>query len=144
MSRYVGAEPVLAWQRVRLIPSVGAGACARPDPTTAISRSRLPSERTVVAQVYRGGRPYPAGYAARLTPYEVRTREFAAHRRGVDPVEVREFQARVADELGMLNETVRLLSRENDRLGRALRDWQTMHARECRPPHEQHPNSGHW
>ncbi|MET8086478.1 DivIVA domain-containing protein [Micromonospora sp. NPDC005237] len=97
-----------------------------------------------MAQVYRGGRTYPAGYAARLTPYEVRTREFAAHRRGVDPVEVREFQARVADELGMLNETVRLLSRENDRLGRALRDWQTMHAQECRPPHEQHPNSGHW
>ncbi|MFI7520187.1 DivIVA domain-containing protein [Micromonospora globbae] len=91
-----------------------------------------------MAQVYRGGRPYPAGYPGRLTPHEVRTREFAACRRGVDPVEVREFQARVADELAALNETVRLLAEENDRIKRALRDWQTMHARECRP------NEGYW
>ncbi|MEW2378825.1 cell division protein DivIVA [Micromonospora sp. NPDC047812] len=74
----------------------------------------------------------------------MRTREFAARRRGVDPVEVREFQARVSDELAMLNETVRLLTQENDRIRRALRDWQTMHARECRPPEEHHRNSGHW
>jgi DivIVA domain-containing protein len=79
-----------------------------------------------------------------MTPHEVRTREFTARRRGVDPVEVREFQARVADELAMLNETVRLLSQENDRIRRALRDWQTMHARECRPPQEYHHNPGHW
>ncbi|MFY1594285.1 DivIVA domain-containing protein [Micromonospora sp. WMMD737] len=79
-----------------------------------------------------------------MTPHEVRTREFAARRRGVDQVEVREFQARVADELAMLNETVRLLTQENDRIRRALRDWQTMHARECRPPEEHHRNSGHW
>ncbi|MEV0879157.1 DivIVA domain-containing protein [Micromonospora echinofusca] len=79
-----------------------------------------------------------------MTPHEVRTREFAARRRGVDPVEVREFLARVSDELAMLNETVRLLSQENDRIKRALRDWQTMHARECRPPEEQHRNAGHW
>nr|WP_245724565.1 cell division protein DivIVA [Micromonospora citrea] len=74
----------------------------------------------------------------------MRTREFAARRRGVDPVEVREFQARVSDELAMLNETVRLLSQENDRIKRALRDWQTMHARECRLPEEHHRNSGRW
>ncbi|GAA2191240.1 DivIVA domain-containing protein [Micromonospora lupini] len=86
-----------------------------------------------MAQVY--------GYPARFTPHEVRTQAFAVHRRGVDPDEVREFQARVADELTMLNETVRLLSRENDRIRRALRDWQIMHAQECRPPHH---NSGHW
>ncbi|MGC4789208.1 cell division protein DivIVA [Micromonospora sp. DT178] len=79
-----------------------------------------------------------------MTPHEVRTREFAARRRGVDPVEVREFQARVSDELAMLNETVRLLTQENDRIRRALRDWQTIHARECRPPEEHHRNSGHW
>lgn len=97
-----------------------------------------------MAQVYRGAQPHPAGYPGRLTPYEVRTREFAARRRGVDQAEVREFQARVADELAMLNETVRLLSQENDRIRRALRDWQTLHARECRPPEEHHRNSGHW
>ncbi len=96
-----------------------------------------------MAQVYRGGRPYPAGYPGRMTPHEVRTREFTARRRGVYPVEVREFQARVADELATLNETVRLLSQENDRIRRALRDWQTMHARECRPPQEYHHNPGH-
>ncbi|RKN22601.1 DivIVA domain-containing protein [Micromonospora musae] len=108
--------------------------------------SALPSalERIVVAQVYRGGQPYPAGYPGRLTPHEVRTREFAARRRGVDPDEVREFQARMADELATLNETVRLLSQENDRVKRALRDWQTMHARECRPVQEFRPNPGHW
>ncbi|MEV1145270.1 DivIVA domain-containing protein [Micromonospora sp. NPDC049799] len=74
-----------------------------------------------------------------MTPHEVRTREFAARRRGVDPLEVREFQARVAEELGMLAEAVRLLTQENARTRRALRDWQTLHARECRSP-----NSVHW
>ncbi|MFG1891514.1 cell division protein DivIVA [Micromonospora sp. NPDC049051] len=79
-----------------------------------------------------------------MTPHEVRTREFTARRPGVDQVEVREFQARVADELAMLNETVRLLTQENDRIRRALRDWQSRHARECRPPQEHHHDSGHW
>ncbi|MET7876400.1 DivIVA domain-containing protein [Micromonospora profundi] len=97
-----------------------------------------------MAQVHRGGQPYPAGHPARLTPHEVRTRDFAVCRRGVDPVGVREFQARIADELASLNETVRLLSQENDRIKRALRDWQTMHARECSSAPEQGHNSGHW
>ncbi|WP_347404317.1 DivIVA domain-containing protein [Micromonospora sp. WMMD1120] len=79
-----------------------------------------------------------------MTPHEVRTREFAARRRGVDLDEVRDFQARVADELAMLNETVRLLSQENDRIRRALRDWQTMHARRCSSAQEQDRNAGHW
>ncbi len=34
---------------------------------TNLPRSRLPSERTVVAQVYRGGQPYPAGYRRSAT-----------------------------------------------------------------------------
>ncbi|MEH1165116.1 hypothetical protein V6V47_06995 [Micromonospora sp. CPCC 205539] len=50
----------------------------------------------------------------------------------------------MADELTALNETVRLLSQENDRIKRALRDWQTMHARECKPSREHLDNSGHW
>ncbi|MBM0256306.1 DivIVA domain-containing protein [Micromonospora sp. 4G55] len=94
--------------------------------------------------MYRGGQPYPAGHPGRLTPHEVRTREFAARRRGVDPDEVREFQARVADVLAELHRRVRMLIQENDRIKRALRDWQTMHARECRPPQEYHTNEGHW
>lgn len=92
-----------------------------------------------MAQVYRGGHLYGTGHPARLTPHEARTRAFAPRRRGVDPHEVRQFQALVADELADLHGQVRLLTEENDRLKRALRDWQTMHARECRPP-----NSGHW
>ncbi|MFC0096923.1 DivIVA domain-containing protein [Micromonospora marina] len=88
---------------------------------------------------HRSGQPYLTAPPARLTPHEVRTRAFDARRRGVDPDQVREFQARVADELTELHRQVRLLAQENDRLKRALRDWQTMHARECRPP-----NDGHW
>ncbi|MGN9811527.1 DivIVA domain-containing protein [Micromonospora sp. BQ11] len=92
-----------------------------------------------MAQVYRGGQPYGTGRPARLTPHEVRTRAFDPRPRGVDPDQVREFQARVADELTDLHQQVRMLSQENDRIKRALRDWQTLHARECRPP-----NAGHW
>ena len=92
-----------------------------------------------MAQVYRSGQPYGAGHPAGLTPHEVRTRAFDARRRGVDPHQVREFQAQIADELTDLHQQVRVLGQENDRLKRALRDWQTMHARECRPR-----NDGHW
>ncbi|MFE0590687.1 DivIVA domain-containing protein [Micromonospora echinospora] len=91
-----------------------------------------------MAQVYRGGRLYGSDLPDRLTPHEVRNREFSPRRRGVDVGEVREFQSEVADELADLHRQVRLLSQENDRLKRALRDWQTLHARECRP------NRGHW
>ena len=92
-----------------------------------------------MAQVYRGGHLYGTGHPARLTPHEARTRTFAPRRRGVDPHEVRQFQALVADELADLHKQVRQLAEENERLKRALRDWQAMHAREC-PPR----NSGHW
>ncbi|MEU5828650.1 DivIVA domain-containing protein [Micromonospora tulbaghiae] len=88
---------------------------------------------------YRSGRVYLTGLPSRLTPHEVRTHAFDTHRRGVDPDQVREFQTMVADELTDLHRQVRLLAQENDRLKRALRDWQTMHARECRPP-----NDGPW
>ena len=89
--------------------------------------------------LHRPGRLYLTGLPSRLTPHEVRTHAFDPRRRGVDPDQVREFQARVADELTELHRQVRLLAQENDRLKRALRDWQTMHARECRPP-----NDGPW
>jgi cell division septum initiation protein DivIVA len=89
-----------------------------------------------VAHVYRSGQLYGSGQPARLTAHEARTRTFDPHRRGVDPDQVRDFQALVADELTDFHRRVRLLTEENDRLKRALRDWQTMHARECRPPHD--------
>ncbi|MEG3632460.1 DivIVA domain-containing protein [Micromonospora palythoicola] len=92
-----------------------------------------------MAQVYRGGQPYGTGHPARLTPHEVRTRTFDRRRRGVDPDQVREFQAMVADELADLHRQFRTVAQENERLKRALRDWQSMHARHCRPP-----NQGRW
>ncbi|MEU1686887.1 cell division protein DivIVA [Micromonospora sp. NPDC005707] len=92
-----------------------------------------------MTQVYRGGQLYGTGLPARLTAHEARIRVFDVRRRGVDPDQVREFQALVAEELADLHRWIRLLSEENGRLRRALRDWQTIHARECRPP-----NEGHW
>lgn len=89
-----------------------------------------------MAQVYRDGQFYGTGHPARLTPHEVRTHAFSTRRRGVDLNQVREFQALVADELNDLHQQVRMLNQEKERLKRALRDWQTMHARECRPPNE--------
>ncbi|GAB3362765.1 DivIVA domain-containing protein [Micromonospora halotolerans] len=92
-----------------------------------------------MAQVNRSGQLYGTGLPTRLTAHEVRTRTFDPRRRGVDPDQVRDFQGRVADELTDLQRRLRLLGEENDRLKRALRDWQARHARECRPP-----NQGRW
>jgi DivIVA domain-containing protein len=94
-----------------------------------------------VAQVYRGGRLYGTGW---LTPYEVRTREFTARRRGVDPEQVRDFQRELADDLTTLYQELTILNQENERLKRALRDWQSMHARHCDAPDQARPNTGHW
>ncbi|NES27250.1 cell division protein DivIVA [Micromonospora terminaliae] len=92
-----------------------------------------------MTDAYRGGPFHGAGLPARLTAHGARIRVFDPCRRGVDPEQVREFQSLVADELSDLHRWIRLLGEENGRLRRALRDWQTMHARECRPP-----NQGHW
>ncbi|BCL12787.1 DivIVA domain-containing protein [Micromonospora sagamiensis] len=91
-----------------------------------------------MAQVYRSGQPYGTGLPHRTTPHEVRNREFSPRRRGVDADEVRGFLADLADELADLYRQLNLLDQENERLKRALRDWQTLHARQCRP------NRGHW
>lgn len=91
-----------------------------------------------MTQVYPGGHRYGIGRLARLTAHEARLRVFDPCRQGVDPDQVREFQALVADELADLHRWIRTLGEENGRLRRALRDWQTMHARECRPPDESH------
>ncbi|WP_246248069.1 DivIVA domain-containing protein [Micromonospora maritima] len=92
-----------------------------------------------MTEVYRSGQLYGTGLPARMTPYEARTRAFDRRRRGVDHDQVHAFQSEVADELTDLHRQIRRLTGENERLKRALRDWQVMHARECRPPHQ-----GHW
>ncbi|NES16162.1 cell division protein DivIVA [Micromonospora sp. PPF5-17] len=86
--------------------------------------------------MYRSGQLNGTGLPARLTAHEARTRTFDRRRRGADPDQVREFQTQVADELTDLHRRLRQLTEENERLKRALRDWQTMHARGCRPPNE--------
>ncbi|WBB79204.1 DivIVA domain-containing protein [Micromonospora sp. WMMD882] len=91
-----------------------------------------------MAQVYRSGQPYGTGLPYRKTPHEVRTREFSPRRRGVDAGEVRAFLDELADELADLYRRLGMLDQENERLKRALRDWQTRHARESRP------NRGRW
>ncbi|MGA3540988.1 DivIVA domain-containing protein [Micromonosporaceae bacterium DT194] len=97
-----------------------------------------------MAQVYRGGRLYGTGRTDRLTAFDVRRRTFTARWRGLDPDEVHAFLLRIADELEPLHREARLLREENDRLKRALRDWQSMHARECRPPEQHHSNERRW
>jgi hypothetical protein len=62
----------------------------------------------------------------------------------VDLAEVRAFQRRLADELTELLRELAAASQENDRLRRALRDWQARHARRCDPAERSRGNSGHW
>ncbi|MEH1014279.1 DivIVA domain-containing protein [Micromonospora sp. CPCC 206060] len=98
-----------------------------------------------MAQVFRHGRSYGTGRPAWLTPLEVRTWEFDPRRRGIDPEQVRAFQRRVSDELAELHRMVARANEENDRLKRALRDWQAMHAERCQGQRDPRGNSGrHW
>lgn len=94
-----------------------------------------------MTQLYPDGRRYAIGHPTRLTPHEVRTRTFTTQRRGIDPHQVREFQLRLADELAALRQEVAMVSQENDRLKRALRDWQSTHARTCRQPDQRFPTN---
>ncbi|WP_233219959.1 cell division protein DivIVA [Micromonospora sp. RP3T] len=82
--------------------------------------------------VCRSGQLYGTGLPARMTPPEARTRAFDPRRRGVDGDQVRALQAEAADELTDLHRQIRRLTVQNERLKRAVRDWQAMHARRCR------------
>lgn len=77
----------------------------------------------------------PAGGSARavsrINPAAVRGRQFPAQRRGVNAAEVRAFLSEVADELAALQRELIIVHQENERLKRALRDWQTRHSRRC-------------
>ncbi|BCJ57631.1 DivIVA domain-containing protein [Micromonospora endophytica] len=68
----------------------------------------------------------------RLFPREVRDWRFSVvgfGRRGLHQQEVRQFLHRVARELAILYQDLARLDDENVRLKRALRDWQTSHAK---------------
>lgn len=95
--------------------------------------------------MYRNGVPYGTGRPDMLTPHEVRTREFTPRRRGVDPDEVRTFQRELAAELTALHQELITVNVENERLKRALRDWQAMYAAQAdTAPDAHYPNSGRW
>ncbi|MGC4805952.1 DivIVA domain-containing protein [Micromonospora sp. DT233] len=95
-----------------------------------------------MAQVNRGGQPHQGRRPVRMSPHEALTQEFGRRPRGLDPDQVREFQARVAAELADLHRHVRLLVQKNTRLTHVLRDWRTLPTREPRPPEEHHGNQG--
>lgn len=63
-------------------------------------------------------------------------------RRGLDPDEVRAFLDRVAGDLAGLYASLGRLNEENERVKRALRDWQSMHAQMCHPGPPPEPGSG--
>ncbi|MER7458915.1 DivIVA domain-containing protein [Micromonospora sp. NPDC126480] len=71
-----------------------------------------------------GGHYRSAAYRP-LSPGQVRERQFARVRRGVDATEVELFLRRVADDLAALHAELGRTRDENIRIKRALRDWQS-------------------
>jgi DivIVA domain-containing protein len=80
------------------------------------------------------GAIYRSRLAGALLPAEVRGRQFnpaPLGRRGYAPGDVDAFLIQMATELGALYCELGLWIDENERLKKALRDWQAMHSREC-------------
>lgn len=60
-----------------------------------------------------------------LRPWQIRDRCFNMRRRGLDPVEIRAFLHRVADELTTAQTALAAVREENIRIKNALREWQS-------------------
>ncbi|WP_446218025.1 DivIVA domain-containing protein [Micromonospora sp. IBHARD004] len=60
-----------------------------------------------------------------LRPWQIRDRCFNVRRRGLDPVEIRAFLHRVADELAVAQTALVAVQEENVRIKNALRAWQS-------------------
>nr|WP_245675771.1 DivIVA domain-containing protein [Micromonospora halophytica] len=63
--------------------------------------------------------------AGPLRPWQVRDRCFNVRRHGLDPVEIRDFLHRVADELTVAQTALVAVQEENVRIKNALRAWQS-------------------
>jgi cell division septum initiation protein DivIVA len=63
-----------------------------------------------------------------LRPWQIRERYFAVRRHGLDPVEIRAFLHRVADELAVAQTALVAMQEENVRIKNALRAWQSAQA----------------
>lgn len=60
-----------------------------------------------------------------LRPWQIRERCFNVRRQGLDPVEIRAFLHRVADELTVAQTALVAVQEENVRIKNALRTWQS-------------------
>ncbi|MFF5171534.1 DivIVA domain-containing protein [Micromonospora sp. NPDC000089] len=65
----------------------------------------------------------------RLHPRQVRAATFGRRWRGLDPTQVYAYLSRVADELDRLHRALDVADAEGVRIRRALRQWQSEHAR---------------
>ncbi|TDB72036.1 DivIVA domain-containing protein [Micromonospora sp. KC721] len=63
-----------------------------------------------------------------LTAGQIRERQFQQVRRGLDPAEVYAFLHRVAGELAHARRDLAMVTEENIRIKRALRNWQSRFA----------------
>ncbi|MEU3452404.1 DivIVA domain-containing protein [Micromonospora sp. NPDC006766] len=74
-------------------------------------------------------RPPEAGqHKLPLRPWQIRERHFNVRRKGLDPVEIRAFLHRVADELTVAQTALVAVREENVRIKDALRTWQSAQA----------------
>lgn len=64
----------------------------------------------------------------RLHPRQVRAATFGRRWRGLDPTQVYDYLALVADELDRLRRALAVADEEGVRIRRALRQWQSAHA----------------
>ncbi|SCL24870.1 hypothetical protein GA0070616_2999 [Micromonospora nigra] len=60
-----------------------------------------------------------------LRPWQIREWSLNVRRRGLDPVEIRAFLHRVADELTVAQTALVAVQEENARIKNALRAWQS-------------------
>ncbi|HEX5542961.1 MAG TPA: DivIVA domain-containing protein [Micromonospora sp.] len=68
---------------------------------------------------------FTARAVSRLNPTSIRNRQFPTKRRGLNPDDVGDFLSEIAAEIAALHRELVIVHQENDRLKRALRDWQT-------------------
>lgn len=75
----------------------------------------------------------PSEVPRNLRPWQIRERCFNGRRRGLDPVEIRAFLHRVADELAVAQTALVAVQEENVRIKNALRAWQSTKSASHRP-----------
>ncbi|MCT2276146.1 DivIVA domain-containing protein [Micromonospora chalcea] len=63
----------------------------------------------------------------RVQAYQVRSAIFDTRWRGLDPVQVRDYLSRVADEMDRLHRELATARTESERVRQALRQWQSRH-----------------